>query len=57
LLTPTQRIMLPEPITQDMQQFLVHLEQEGFDSLKNLGLQNAGPKEILNNLRLIYAIE
>lgn len=57
LLTPTNRTILPEPIRQDMQQFLTQIEKEGIDSLKNLGLQNTSLTEILHNLRIIYSIE
>ena len=56
LLTPTQRIALPESIKQDMQYFLDYLENDVPETLKHLGIKATKYKEIFNNLRQIYCI-
>jgi hypothetical protein len=57
LLTPAARIVLPEPIKQDMMHFLDHLETDEPDTLKNLRLKTTNYKELLSNLRQIYCID
>lgn len=56
LLTPVQRISLPQPIKQDMQDFLVHMQNDRSIDFKNLGIKNSKLEDILSNLRSIYAI-
>ena len=53
LLTPTLRIVTPEPILHDMRQFLDRLEKDPSIDFKNLGLK-ATLQEVVANLRKIY---
>lgn len=56
LLTPAQRIVLPQPIKQDMQEFLVHMQNDRSIDFKNLGIKNIKAEDLLTNLRSIYDI-
>ena len=56
LLTPTQRIPLPQLIKQDMQDFLDHIQNDRSIDFKNLGIKNIKIEDLLINLRSIYAI-
>lgn len=56
LLTPTQRILLPQSIKQDMQSFLDHIQIDKSIDIKNLGIKNIKIGDLLSNLRSIYAI-
>lgn len=56
LLTPTQRIPLPQSIKQDMQSFLDHIQIDKSIDIKNLGIKNIKIGDLLSNLRNIYAV-
>ena len=55
LLTPTQRIELPESIKQDMRYFLDHLGTDEPGNVKNLGINFTNFQGLLINLRQVYA--
>jgi hypothetical protein len=57
LLTPAQRIILPQQIKQDMKQFLDHIGNDSTIELKNLGLKQVIMEELLGNLRRVYGID
>lgn len=56
LLTPTQRISLPQLIKRDMQDFLDHIQNDRSIDFKNLGIKNIKTEDLFINLRSIYAI-
>ncbi|MCE5319025.1 MAG: hypothetical protein LLG04_16885 [Parachlamydia sp.] len=57
LLTPAQRIILPQQIKQDMQVFLDRIATDNTIDLNNLGLKRISVEELLGNLRRVYGID
>lgn len=57
LLTPTQRIPLPQSIKRDLQDFLDHIQNDRSIDFKNLGIKNTRLEVLLDNLRSIYECE
>ena len=56
LLTPSDKVTLPQPIKQDMKQFLSRVQKETLIDLKSLGIKNINPNELLATLRQIYDV-
>ncbi len=56
LLTPTQRVELPDSIKQDMEQFLLSMSKEEGVNLKNFGVASS-LDDTLKNLRTIYQLD
>ncbi|MCB1115881.1 MAG: nucleotidyl transferase AbiEii/AbiGii toxin family protein [Chlamydiia bacterium] len=56
LLTPSDKITLPQPIKQDMQQFLNRVQKESFIDLKSLGIKNINLDDLFATLRQIYDV-
>jgi hypothetical protein len=57
LLSPMQRIKMPQSIKEDMMFFLNRMEDNVTLDLKNLGLRQVGIEEVVENLRKIYCCE
>lgn len=57
LLSVNERFTLPNAIKMDMQHFLILFKSDTLIDLKRMGLKNTNLKEVLNNLKLIYALD
>ncbi len=56
LLTPSDKIVLPHSIKQDMKQFLERVQEGALIDLKSLGIKNTNFDELLTTLRQIYEV-
>jgi hypothetical protein len=54
LLSPDRPILLPEPIRQDMEEFLSQIEDCSSINLKDLGLKNTNLAEVLGIIKHTY---
>lgn len=56
LLTPSDKVILPQSIKEDMKQFLDRVQGESLIDLKSLGIKNTSFDELLATLRQIYNV-